>query len=65
MRLTLPVEPRITAEATIPSTSQLALGPFCSLVIDQRSTLLPLTDGFRKNIMLSLEAISLSLSIHL
>ena len=62
-RTARPVAPRITAEATIPAASQWPLGPFCSLVIDQRSTLLPLTDGFRKNTRPSFEAISLSLSI--
>ena len=47
------------------STRQWPLGPYCSLVIDQRSTLLPLTDGFRKNTRPYLEPISLSLSTRL
>jgi hypothetical protein len=45
------------------SCYQWPLGPFSSLVIDQRSTLLPLIDGFRKNTRQSFEDTSLSLSI--
>ena len=45
------------------SRSQWPLGPFSSLVIDQRSTLLPLIDGFRKNTRQSFEDTSLSLFI--